>query len=150
MAARLSSHFHFKVVVFRSYLRPMQNMQWVAIFLCLLLTASCFFTWATIDQKNIVISGVSATGTAFGKPGYMHILLAAIAAILLLVNKPATNRITIFVTGFNAAWAVRNFVLIPTCYGGICPMKHTALYLVLFSSLALLITNLFIKIPTKQ
>ena len=125
-------------------------MRWVAVLLCLILIGSCFFTWATIDQKNIVISGVSAIGTAFGKPGYMHILLGCICIILLLINKPATNRITIFLTGFNAAWAVRNFVLIPTCYGGICPTKHTALYVVLFSSVALLIVNLFIKVPSKS
>ena len=118
--------------------------------LCIILIGACFFTWATIEEKNIVITGVSAIGTAFGKPGYMHILLGIISIILLFINKPATNRITIFVTGFNAAWAVRNFVLIPTCYGGICPTKHTALYIILFSSIALLVTNLFIKIPTRQ
>jgi hypothetical protein len=125
-------------------------MRWVAIILCLVLIGSCFITWATIEEKNIIISGVQAKGTAFGKPGYMHILLSSIIIILLLIKRVLTIRISLFITAFNAAWAIRNFVLIPTCYAGICPEKQFGIYLMLTASLALLITNLLTTAGKKQ
>lgn len=125
-------------------------MKWLAIGAALVLIATCFFPWVTIDSKNIVISGVDATGTNFGKPGYMHFLLAAISIVLLLIQRTLAIRIAIFLTAFNAAWSVRNFIVISACYGGICPEKQPALYLVVASSMALMIGNLFTGFTEKS
>lgn len=118
-------------------------MRWVTIVFALIVIASCFFPWVVIPAKNIVVTGVDARGTSFGKPGYMHLLLSGLTVLLLLLKKMVAQRISIFLTAFNAAWSVRNFIVISACYGGICPEKQTALYLLLLSSFALVIANLF-------
>ena len=105
---------------------------------------ACFFPWVTIESKNIVVSGVDASGTSFGKPGYMHLLMASLTIVLLLFRNMTTLRISIFLTAFNAAWSIRNYIVISSCYGGICPQKQPALYLIVVASFLLLICNLFI------
>jgi hypothetical protein len=121
-------------------------MRWLAIASSVILIAACFFPWITIDSKNIVVSGIDATGTSFGKPGYMHLLLGVIAIGLLFVKKILAVRICIFLTAFNAAWAIRNFIVLAVCEGGVCPQKQTALFVVLVSSFALMICNFFIPV----
>ena len=119
------------------------QMRWLAIASAIILMIACFFPWVSIESKNIVVSGVDATGTSFGKPGYMHFLLSGIAVILLLIPKNMATRIAIFISALNAAWAIRNFIVIGLCQGGVCPVKHTALYVVMFASFGLLLFNLF-------
>jgi hypothetical protein len=46
------------------------------------------------------------------------------------------------VAAFNFAWAVRNFLLIPVCQMGECPVRRIGLYLLLLSSLALIFAGL--------
>lgn len=127
----------------QNYLRSMR-MRWLAITAAIILIVACFFPWVTIPSKNIVVSGVNATGTSFGKPGYMHLLMAVLTIILLLIRNMTTLRITIFLTAFNAAWSIRNYIVISSCYGGICPEKQAALYIIVAVSFLLLILNLFV------
>ena len=54
------------------------QMRWLAIVSAIVLITACFFPWVTVESKNIVVSGVDATGTSFGKPGYMHFLMSAL------------------------------------------------------------------------
>ncbi|MFN2457389.1 MAG: hypothetical protein ABR502_04235 [Chitinophagaceae bacterium] len=117
----------------------MSIMRVIGIACAILLIAACFYPWVTIESKAIVVSGVEATGTSFGKPGYFHLLLSIIYIVLFVVNNLWSNRINIFLAAFNLAWAVRNFMLISMCHGGECPVKHTALYVVLVSSIAMLL-----------
>ncbi len=127
----------------------MQAIKWLAIFSAVVLIGACFFPWVLIPAKGIVVSGVNATGTSFGKPGYMHLLLAAIAIVLLLLRNTLALRISIFITAFNAAWSIRNLLVISACYGGICPEKQAALYTVVFSSFLLLVCNVFTGVKEK-
>ncbi len=120
------------------------RMRWLAITAAIVLIIACFFPWVTISSKNIVVSGVDATGTSFGKPGYMHLLMAGLTIILLLIRNMITLRITIFLTAFNAAWSIRNYIVISSCYGGICPEKQGALYTIVAVSFLLLVLNLFV------
>ena len=52
----------------QNYLRAMR-MRWFAIGAAIVLMAACFFPWVIIESKNIMVSGVEAKGTSFGKPG---------------------------------------------------------------------------------
>ena len=54
----------------------MRWMKWVGAGAALLLITACFFTWIVVPSKNIVVSGVDATGTSFGRPGYFHLLFS--------------------------------------------------------------------------
>ncbi len=128
-------------------------MRWATILslaLALALLACCFLPWVTIESKNIVVTGVQAEGTSFGKPGYLHIVFIVIYCVLVLLGKVWSIRVAIIICALNIAWALRNFLLIATCYMGECPVKHPALYLLLVLSISMLITAAFVPRLPKQ
>lgn len=124
-------------------------MKWLAILMVAVLIASMFFPWVTIDSKNIVVTGLKSEGTNFGMPGVFNLFLCFVYLVLLLINKTWSKRTAFFVSAFNVAWAARNFIVISTCYGGVCPEKHAALYLLLFASILLSIFSLFFEVRPK-
>lgn len=102
-----------------------------------LLVASCYLPWMTIESRGIKINGVDTTGTTFGNPAYFHFFWVGLYFLFLLIDKVWSRRVAMVFAAFNFAWAVRNFLLIPTCQMGECPEREIGLYLLLFSSLAL-------------
>jgi hypothetical protein len=97
----------------------------------------------TIESRNLTISGVDTTGTAYGKPAYFHFFWVGLYLFFLLFNKVWSRRAAMVFAAFNLAWAARNFLLIPACQMGECPVRRIGLYLLLASSLALVFVGLF-------
>jgi hypothetical protein len=124
-------------------------MRWLSIAAAVIVLSACFFPWIVIESRNIVVSGVSAEGTSYGKPGYMHFILVGLYLLFMLFNKPWAHRAAIFLAAFNLAWAIRNYIVISSCHGGECPEKQLALYAALVFSLLMLIFSLLVKIPVK-
>jgi len=114
------------------------------------LILSCYFPWVSIESKNIVVTGFHAEAMNFGKPALLHILLSGIFIIFILLNKIWSLRAAFFVSAFNIAWGIRNFIALSSCSGGECPIKHTALYIVLVAPVLASIFMLLIdKNPEK-
>lgn len=107
-----------------------------------ILVGSCFLPWVTIETKNITISGVDTTGTTFGKPAYFHFLWIGIYLFFLLINKVWARRAAMIIAAFNMAWAARNFLVLPACQMGECPVREMGIYLLLISSFALIFAGL--------
>lgn len=80
----------------------------------------------------------------FGKPGLLHIIFGVTVLAFVLANKIWSLKTAFFISAINIAWAVRNYMLLSSCSGGICPEKHTGIYLVLISSALSLLFLLFI------
>ncbi|MBL7751514.1 MAG: hypothetical protein JNN29_09015 [Chitinophagaceae bacterium] len=127
----------------------MRFLKWAGALAAVLLVISCFLPWITIPFRNIQLTGVDTTGTNFGKPGYFHFLNAAFFLLLNFIPRIWAKRWNLLVIGLNTGWALRNFLLIPACSGGICPDREIGLYLMAFSSLAMLVAGLFpqMKLP---
>lgn len=113
----------------------------------LFLVTACFFPWVTIETKNIVVTGIQATGTGFGKPGYFHFLMAVLYLFFLFLKGEWSLKVNFFLAALNIGWALRNYIIISTCYGGECPVKHAALYCTLIASLLMLVVLL---LPVKS
>ena len=130
----------------------MRWMKWIGILAAILLIVSCFTPWVYIASKSITVSGVEATGTNFGKPGYFHFIMAAIYVVFILIPKVWTQRSNLLICAFNIGWAIRNFIIIPACQMGDCPEKRSGLYLTLIASILMLIASLFpdIKLDEKD
>lgn len=108
----------------------------------LLLVAACCMPWVLIPSKSLIISGIDATGTRYGKPGYVHLLLSVFFLVFTLVPRVWAKRANLLVVAFNLAWTIRNFLLLSLCRGGECPERLTGLYLVAVAGLLMLISAL--------
>src|SRR5690606_27713748 len=118
----------------------MRWMKWIGIIAAIVLVIACFQPWVIIEWKNITVSGFETTGTNFGKPGYVHFIFSAIFILFTLIRSVLLKRLNLLVTAINLGWAIRNFFIISLCRAGECPEKQIALYIVLFSSVLMLIS----------
>ncbi|HWI92410.1 MAG TPA: hypothetical protein VNT20_14110 [Flavisolibacter sp.] len=129
----------------------MQSIRWLSILTAMVIITACFFTWVSVESKNFFVGGfVSSDNSRFGEPGILHVAFCSIIILLLLVNKVWSVRTSFFVSAFNVAWAVRNYVVISACSGGLCPEKHTGLYTILIGSILLLILTPFIVVRSRN
>ena len=109
----------------------------------LLLLVACFLPWVTIESRGVVVSGMDAGGTSFGKPGSGHLFFLFFYFLFLIVPRVWAKRANLVVVALNAAWCLRNFLIIGTCSGGICPERSFGFYLLLIASLLMLVAALF-------
>jgi hypothetical protein len=107
----------------------MKYSQLLGCIAVVLLAAVCYLPWSFIPEGNIVVTGMSAPGTMYGKPGLMHFVLGCLLILFFIIPKIWTKRINLFVGAINLAWSVRNYILLSTCYMGQCPQKKYGLYL---------------------
>lgn len=128
----------------------MRNMKWIGVAAGILLVVACFLPWVIIESKNITVTGIDATGTNFGKPGYIHLVLVVFFFVFTLVPRLWAKRANLFVVALNSAWAVRNFLIIATCRSGECPDRQIGIYLLLIASLVVLVSALFPDMKMQQ
>jgi len=128
----------------------MRYMKWIGLFAVILLAVSCFLRWVIISSQNITVSGVDATGTNFGKPGYAHFLLGFFFLIFHFIPKLWAKRWNLVIVALNIAWAVRNYLIISMCREGECPEKKIGLWLVVIASALMLVAALFPDIKLKE
>lgn len=128
----------------------MQSIRWLAILTASIIITACFFTWVSVESKGFFVGGFySSANSRFGKPGILHTIFCGIYILLLLLNKVWSIRTAFFASGFNIAWAIRNYVVISACSGGTCPEKHTGLFTILIGSLLLVVLTPFIRVKEK-
>jgi hypothetical protein len=114
----------------------------------LLLVIACFMPWVLIPSKQLVISGMDASGTRYGKPGYLHLLLGFFYLVFTLIPAVWAKRFNLLVVAFNLAWTLRNFLILSLCRGGECPERQAGLYLLAMAGVLMLVTALFPKKPS--
>ena len=118
-------------------------LKWTGLLAACLLIVSCFLPWVNIESKNLVLTGVDTTGTNFGRPGYFHFVMAVLFVALTLIPRLWAKRSNLPVVALNIAWALRNFFIIAACQGGECPVRLIGLWLVMVSSVLMLLSALF-------
>jgi hypothetical protein len=121
----------------------MRHVKWIGLAAAAMLVIGCFLPWVVIESRHITISGVDATGTTYGKPGYLHLILVIPFLLFHFTPRLWAKRANLLVVALNTAWAIKNFFLIAVCRGGECPVRKEGLYLMLAGSLLLLVAALF-------
>lgn len=106
-----------------------------------LLVVCCFLPWITVESKNIVLTGMETAGTRYGKPAIFHFLWGGLYLAFMVIPKMWGRRVAMVFAALNIAWALRNFLLLPTCSGGICPQRQLGLYGIFFLSLLLFVLS---------
>ncbi len=123
----------------------MRYSTWIGVGSVLLLALACTMPWVLITSKQLVISGIDASGTRYGKPGYLHLLLGFFYLLFTLVPAVWAKRANLLVVAFNLAWTIRNFLILSLCRGGECPQRLYGLYLLAIASILMLIAALLPK-----
>ena len=121
----------------------MRWMKWLGLVSAGLLIVSCFLPWVVIAFKNIVVTGIESTGTNYGKPGYFNFFLVFCFILFSFIDRVWAKSFNLFVVAMNIAWAVRNYIMMTTCYGGECPDKKIGLFLMLFASAGMILGAFF-------
>ncbi len=125
-------------------------MKWLSLTALAVLLVSCFLPWASIEHRGITVTGFHAEAMGLGKPGLLHVIFSSLILFFLLLNKIWSFRTAFFLSAFNIAWGVRNFITVSTCSGGECPTKHLALYVVLIAPVLATILMLLIEKKVEQ
>ena len=110
-----------------------------------LTAAACFLPWMSIESKQLLITGMDTTGTKFGKPGLLHLILTAFYLVFALVPKAWGQRANLLVVAVNLAWGIRNVMLLSSCAGGECPARLYGFYLLLIGSIGMMVATLASK-----
>lgn len=129
---------------------PMKYSQQTGLAAAFLLIIICFLPWSYIASSNLVVSGMSAGGTHFGKPGLLNIVFCCMAILLFVIPRIWAKRTNVFVCAINLAWSVRNYILLSTCLMGECPEKKPALYALLVFAVFMQVMALFPKMELKR
>jgi hypothetical protein len=123
----------------------MKYSQWIGILAAVGAIIVCHFPWAVIESKSMVIYGMYAPDTNFGRPGLMNIIVCSVSIVLFAIPRIMAKRINVFVTMFNLAWSIRNYILVASCLMGECPVKKPSLYLLVAFSVIMFLMALLPK-----
>jgi len=128
----------------------MKYSQLLGVIAVIALAGICYLPWSFIPGKNIIVTGMSAPGTDFGKPGLMHMALGVLLLLFFLIPKIWAKRINVFIAAINIAWGIRNYILLSTCYMGVCPQKKAGLFLLLALCSFIQVMSFFPKIKVPE
>jgi hypothetical protein len=128
----------------------MKYLKGVGVVAALLLISACFLPWYHISWRALTISGIEA-GDKLGKPGYWHFVFAFCYLVFTLIPKIWAKQWNVFIAAINMAWMIRNFFALAACSGGECPERQWGIWLLLISSVLMLLAALFpgLKVPVK-
>ena len=128
----------------------MKYSQRIGIVAAIALMAICFFPWSYIASKQITVSGFSAIGTNFGKPGLINFALCVVMLVMFVVPTIWAKRTNVFIAALNLAWSFRNYLLLSSCMMGECPEKKWGLYVLVFLAFVIQIMALLPKLEVKN
>ncbi len=103
------------------------------------LLIACFIPWAYYPDLDKTFNGFFSEGNAYGKPGKVFIFLAVVSIALFIIPRIWAKRFNMLVVALTIAYAVKSYVLFTACYRGICPDKKFGIFLILISSVIMMI-----------
>ena len=131
-------------------------LHWIGLAACIVLVVSCFMPWAYYADATIVnvsdrtFTGFYSYGNNYGKPGKLLLLISILAFAFMLLPKIWAKRVNLFVCALGVGYAIKSFVLFTSCYNAYCPEKRTGIYLMLFSTIVMLIASAFPDLKLEQ
>jgi hypothetical protein len=131
-------------------------LSWIGIAACVILIISCFLPWGYYADPQIANEG-ERTFTGFysylykyGRPGKFLVFFAVVILILMLLPKIWAKRTNLFLGAFTLAYAIKTYILFTSCYNAYCPEKKAGIYLMLFSTVIILLACVFPNMKIEQ
>ncbi len=130
-------------------------LHWVGLAACITLIVSCFMPWSYYADASIIkeaertFTGFYSLGNNYGKPGKFLVGLGVIALTLMLLPKIWAKRTNLFVCALTVGYAIKSYILFTSCYNAYCPEKKLGVFLMLISSIVMLIASAFPNLRLK-
>ena len=118
-------------------------LHWLGLSACVLLIISCFLPWAYYKDIDTTFTGFYSLQNHYGKPGLLLSLIATLVFILTLLPKIWAKRANLFLGALAVGYAIKSFVLFTSCYNAYCPERRIGIYLMLGSTIVMLIATIF-------
>ena len=117
----------------------MKYSQIIGVIAALCLVASCFFNWTWYPDLNKSFTGFFSEDQVYGKPGNVFIFFSVFAIAFFLIPRVWAKRWNFIFAGLILAYAIKSYILYTGCYNGICPLKQPGIWVMLGSSLIIMI-----------
>lgn len=128
----------------------MKYSKWIGFSACLLLIISCFIPWTYYADVNKNFTGFYSEQNMYGKPGKFLIGFALISGYLIFVSRIWTARVHLFLSALFVGYAIKTYILFVSCYNAYCPEKKPGIYLMLLSTLIILIISILPNVEIKR
>ncbi|MEO8569805.1 MAG: hypothetical protein ABI419_11730 [Ginsengibacter sp.] len=114
----------------------------IGLLACALLIVSCFLPWAYYADLNKTFNGFFSEGNNYGKPGKFFVFFAVVSTALIYLNKIWAKRLHLFLSALNIGYLIKTYVLFTSCYNTYCPEKRAGIYLLIISSVLIMIISI--------
>jgi hypothetical protein len=130
----------------------MKYSQQIGVVAALLVIVSCFMPWIEVPRTNKILNGLNGmvnSNITFGTQVKVHAFLCVLSLPLFLIKKVWAKLFNIFFCFVNLGWALKNMILFNSCRSGECPVVKYGLYVLVISSLLLMVMSLLPKLEIK-
>jgi hypothetical protein len=118
----------------------MKYSKWIGLSAALLLIIASFLPWAYYPDLDKFFTGFFSEENRYGKPGKVLIFFALLCSIFILIPKIWAKRVNLFLGMLQFGYCVKSYILFSSCYKGTCPVKELGIYLMIGSSILLLLS----------
>jgi hypothetical protein len=131
-------------------------ISWAGMAACVVLIVSCFLPWTYYSDSNIAneaertFTGFFSYQYKYGKPGKFLVFFAVIILLFMILPKIWAKRTNLFLSAFTLAYAIKSYILFTSCYNAYCPEKKAGLFIMLFSTIVMLIACVFPDMKIKD
>ena len=118
-------------------------IHWLGILACITLIVSCFLPWAYYNDLHEDFTGFYSHGNNYGKPGKFLVIVGGVALLFMLLSRIWAKRLNLFLCALALGYTIKTYILFVSCYNNYCPVKLPGIYLMLFSSIFMLVAAVF-------
>jgi hypothetical protein len=118
-------------------------LHWIGIAACVLLIVSCFLPWVHYADINQDFTGFYSYKNEYGRPGKFFVLIGTVTLVFMILPKLWAKRANLFITALGVGYAIKTYILFTSCYNVYCPEKLTGIFLMLVTSVVMLIAAVF-------
>ena len=116
---------------------------WAGVAACIILIISCFVPWTYHADVGKTFNGFFSEQNQYGKPGKMLVFFGLMILVFMLLPRVWAKRANLFLTAFLLAYAIKTYILFTSCYNAYCPDKRAGIYIMLFSTVFMLLGAIF-------
>ena len=124
----------------------MKYYRLLGILFCITLIVSCFLPWTWHADLHKAFTGFYSEQNIYGKPGKFMVFYGVVSAIMILMNRVWAKRVHLFMAALFLGYAIKSYILFSSCYNAYCPEKQYGLYLMMGSTIAIMIIAVFPKL----